>query len=49
MKKLMFLLLFTFATSAVFTSCRDEADVDDVEDDIEEVGEDMEDAVDDMD
>lgn len=42
----MFLMLFTFATSAVFTSCRDETN--DVEDDIEDVGDEMEDAVDDM-
>ncbi len=48
MKKLMFLLLFTFATSAVFTSCRDEKS-DDLEDGVEEVGDEMEDAVDDLD
>lgn len=48
MKKLMFLLLFTFATSAVFTSCREEAE-DDVEDSVEEVGEGIEDAADDID
>lgn len=46
MKKLMFLMLFTFATSAVFTSCREESDV---EEGVEEVGDEMEDAVDDMD
>lgn len=46
MKKLMFLLLFTFATSAVFTSCREESDV---EEGVEEVGEGVEDAADDID
>jgi hypothetical protein len=48
MKKVLLILAFTFATSAVFTSCRDEKS-DDLEDSIEEVGDDMEDAVDDID
>lgn len=42
----MFLLLFTFATSAVFTSCREEGEV---EEGVEEVGEDMEEGVDEID
>lgn len=42
----MFLLLFTFATSAVFTSCREESEV---EEGVEEVGEGVEEGVDEID
>lgn len=47
MKRVLLILAFTFATSAVFTSCREEAG--DVEEGVEEVGEGIEDAADDID
>ena len=46
MKKLMFLLMLTFSTSVLFTSCRDEKSgiekaADDVEDAAEDVADDL--------
>lgn len=46
MKKLMLILALTFATSVVFTSCRDdrsttERAADDVEDAVEDIGDDV--------
>lgn len=46
MKKLMFLLMLTFSTSVMFTSCREEKSgiekaADDVEDAVEDVADDM--------
>lgn len=48
MKRVLLILAFTFATSAVFTSCRDEKS-DDLGDGVEEVGDEIEDAADDID
>ncbi len=42
MKKLMFLLMLTFSTSVLFTSCREEKSG------IEKAADDVEDAVDDI-
>ncbi len=43
MKKLLFLLMLTFSTSVLFTSCREEKSG------IEKAADDVEDAVDDID
>ncbi|CAN5322421.1 hypothetical protein BH23BAC2_BH23BAC2_04500 [soil metagenome] len=46
MKKVMLILALTFATSVVFTSCRDdrsttERAADDIEDAIDDIGDDL--------
>ncbi|MFN4763875.1 hypothetical protein ACKGJN_12170 [Gillisia sp. Q332] len=46
MKKLLFLLMLTFSTSVLFTSCREEKSgiekaADDVEDAVEDVADDI--------
>ncbi|MFO7720093.1 MAG: hypothetical protein R6W85_06615 [Gillisia sp.] len=46
MKKLMFLLMLTFSTSVLFTSCREEKSgiekaADDVEDAVEDIADDL--------
>jgi len=51
MKKLIFILAFTFSTAAVFTSCREEKSgveeaAEDVEDAAEDAGDEVEGAVD---
>lgn len=48
MKKLMLILALTFATSVVFTSCRDdrsttERAADDIEDTVDDIGDDLDD------